>query len=262
MHHYRGGAVVARSSVIATLIVLFLTYLIGISPSAPDEPFPPPPIERPSETEAPDSADERPTAGGGQQGESAEEGKVRPIARTLAGKTIVIDAGHGGTDPGARGVSGLSRESYNTLFVALDVKGLLERAGANVVMTRSTDVFVPLERRAAIANQAGADIFISIHNDSNPDPSVRGISTYYYNWYSRSLADVMQHALVRDLGTRSVGVFQRSFLVVRNTAMPAVLLELGFLTNRADEQLLADPGYRYKSAVAIYNGIMEYFHGA
>lgn len=186
---------------------------------------------------------------------------VRPVSVPLAGKTIVIDAGHGGADPGAKGVSGRTRESYNTLFVAMDVKSLLEKAGANVVMTRATDVFVPLETRAAVANRSGADIFISIHNDSNPDPSVRGVTTYYYNWHSRPLAEVMQASLVRELGARSVGVFQRSFLVVRDTWMPSVLLELGFLTNWAEEQLLADPAYRYRAAVAIYKGVVEYFNG-
>lgn len=248
MHQYKGGAVVARSSIIATLIVLFLTYLIGTAPSIPDKP-PLPPIDTPgSET--------------GGVGAGDVDGTVRPSHLSLAGKTIVIDAGHGGADPGARGVSGRTQESYNTLFVAKDVQALLERAGADVVMTRDSDVFVPLETRVAIANRSGADIFISIHNDSNPNASIRGVTTYYYNPYSRPLADVMQASLAGGLGARYVGVFQRSFLVVRGTSMPAVLVELGFLTNWADEQLLADPVYRYRAAEAIYNGVVRYFDGA
>ncbi len=176
----------------------------------------------------------------------------------LAGRTIVLDAGHGGADPGAIGVSGRTWEKYNTLFVALDAKAMLERAGARVIMTRSDDRYVPLGTRAAMANRAGADVFISIHNDWNPNASLRGVTTYYYHERSRRLAETMQANLVAALGARDVGVLRRSFQVVRETTMPSVLLELGFLSNWNDERLLADPAYRYRAAQAIYNGVIEY----
>lgn len=252
---HRGSArdestvVVLRSSVIATLIVLFLAYLIGITPSpSPERPLPPP-----VEEERPAEETVKPT-------EDTDD--VRPTVLALEGKTIVIDAGHGGADPGAIGVSGLTRESYNTLFVAQDVQQLLERAGARVVMTRNEDRFVSLDSRVSIANDVGADIFISIHNDSNPNASIRGVTTYYYTAQSQRLAEVMQDALAGGLGARSVGAWQRPFLVVRGPWMPAVLVELGFLTNRIDEQLLADPLYRYRAAEAIYKGVVTYFDGA
>lgn len=259
--------VVARSSVVATLILLFLGYLIGTTPSSPEDlPVPPPLEERVESGRDPEDGTDR-NVGAEPDGEEASDSseempKVAPIGFPLAGKTIVIDAGHGGADPGARGVSGRTRESYNTLFVAQDVQHLLKRAGAHVIMTRDSDVFVPLDTRAAIANKAGADIFISIHNDSNPDPSVRGVTTYYYTQQSRRLADVLQTSLSTGLGARNVGVLQQPFLVVRTTWMPSVLVELGFLTNWTDEQLLADPVYRYRAAEAIYKGVVQYFDGA
>lgn len=250
--------VVLRSSVVATLILLFLAYFMGTTP-----PTSPPPgddaggpvvEERGPAEEAADSKQSPRDAEG-----DASDVSARPVALPLAGKTIVIDAGHGGADPGALGVSGRTRESYNTLFVAKDVQKMLERAGARVVMTRTEDVFVSLEGRVAIANRSGADIFVSIHNDSNPDPSVRGVTTYYYTVQSRKLAETMQAALSTGLGARNVGVFQRPFVVVRGPWMPAVLVELGFLTNWTDERLLSEPEHRYKAALAIYNGIVNYF---
>ena len=250
-----GRTVVARSGVVATLILLFLAYSIGTAPQALDDG-----VRSPEgigyEREAP--ADAAVGEGGGAATEGnasseaeSDEASPRPAAasgstsalRPLEGKTIVIDAGHGGWDPGAIGVSGRTRESYNTLFVAQDLAQLLERAGAKVVMTRATDTFVSLDSRVAIANNAGADAFISIHNDSNPNPNIRGVTTYYYTAQSRRLADTIQAALVSRLGARNVGVLQRSFAVVRGPWMPAVLVELGFLTNWTDEQLLADPTY-------------------
>lgn len=244
------GAVTLRSSVVATLIALLFVFLLGGSQSTPDHM---PPAE---------STPEEVVEQSHQDGSATSPAPASAATAPLAGRTIVLDAGHGGTDPGARGVSGRTRESYNTLFVALDAKAILEQAGAQVIMTRSDDRYIPLGTRAAIANQAGADIFISIHNDWNPNASLRGVTTYYYHDRSRHLAEVMQANLASTLGSRNVGVLQRSFQVVRDTTMPAVLLELGFLSNWSDEQLLADPAYRYRAAEAIYNGVVTYFEQA
>lgn len=229
--------------------MLLFVFLLGVPPGAPDQI--PPPETAPEEVVEQPSEREPTPAPASTAGPSA--------ASPLAGRTIVLDAGHGGPDPGARGVSGRTRESYNTLFVALDAKAMLERAGARVIMTRSDDRYITLAGRADIANRAGADIFISIHNDWNPNPSLRGVTTYYFHDRSRHLAETMQSSLVRTLGARDVGVLRRSFQVVRDTTMPAVLLELGFLSNWHDEQLLADPAYRYRAAQAIYNGVVNYF---
>lgn len=254
------GAVTLRSSFVATIIALLFVFMLGGSPGAPEGPPGPetgggpaparPPASAPAQPSAPAPAGAPAPAPAGAPGEASPP---------LAGRVIVLDAGHGGADPGAIGASGGTWEKYNTLFVALDAKALLERAGAAVILTRSDDRYVPLGTRAAIANRAGADVFISIHNDWNPNPSLRGVTTYYYHARSRRLAETLQASLVAALGARDVGVMRRSFQVVRETTMPAVLLELGFLSNRSDERLLADPAYRYRAAEAIYNGVVQYF---
>lgn len=252
------GAVTLRSSFVATLIALLFVFLLGGFPDSSSQL----PESTQSPTSSPNIASESDTSTEASEPSATDAGSadVREIAAApLAGRTVVLDAGHGGTDPGALGVSGRTREAYNTLFVALDAKNMLEQAGAHVVMTRSDDRFVPLATRAALANRAGADIFISIHNDSNPNPSVRGVTTYYYHDRSRHLAETMQTHLVRTLSARDVGVRRQSFQVLRETRMPSVLLELGFLSNWTDEQLLADPGYRYRAARAIYDGVVDYF---
>lgn len=268
------SAVTLRSSLVASLIALLFFFLLGGQPGAPDAPpdlTPTPPVSGDAPVDAvpappassPETAQPQgPGSPAGGEQAAAPQPPSAPNSKPLAGRTIVLDPGHGGTDPGAIGVSGQTREAYNTLFVALDAKNMLEKAGARVIMTRSDDRYVTLAARAAMANQAGADIFISIHNDSNPNAAVRGATTYYYHDRSRRLAETMQSHLVQTLGTRNVGVIRRSFHVVRETTMPAVLLELGFLSNWNEERLLADPAYRYRAAQAIYNGVLDYFASA
>lgn len=257
-----------RSSFVATLIALLIVFFLGGPPGPLPDPSPAPAGTggaAPDGTSSPDApagtvsgqTSPSPRAPAAARPAAGEAGRA---AKPLAGRTIVLDPGHGGVDPGAIGVSGKTREAYNTLFVALDAKNMLEQAGARVVMTRGDDRYVSLSARAATANRTGADIFISIHNDSNPNPAVRGATTYYYHERSRLLAETMQKQLVRRLGARDVGVVRRSFHVVRETTMPSVLLELGFLSNWAEERLLADPAYRYRAAQAIYNGVLDYFN--
>ncbi|OUM98346.1 MAG: hypothetical protein BAA04_05845 [Firmicutes bacterium ZCTH02-B6] len=170
----------------------------------------------------------------------------------------MLDPGHGGRDPGALGVSGRTWEKYNALFVALDAKALLEQAGATVVLTRTSDTYPTLAERVQLAHSHGADLYISIHNDWNQDANIRGVTTYYWHERSRRLAEVLQAELTVRLGTRSVGVLRQPFYVIRNTQMPAVLLELGFLSNREEEARLADPAYRWRAAEAIYAGVLRY----
>lgn len=255
------GAVTLRSSLVATIIMLLFVFLLGVPPGVPEQLPPPEHPGRSSVEHFPQQPSERSQEQQSVSGDTVS-GVAKPADQLLTGRTIVLDAGHGGADPGAVGVSGRTREKYNTLFVALDAKAMLERAGARVIMTRSDDRYIPLATRAAMANQVGADIFISIHNDWNPNPALRGVTTYFYHDRSRELANTIQANLVATLGARDVGVLRRSFQVVRETTMPAVLLELGFLSNWNDEQLLADPAYRYRAAQAIYNGVVSYFADA
>lgn len=177
----------------------------------------------------------------------------------LAGKVIVIDPGHGGMDPGAVGISGRTLEKYNVIWIARDLKALLEKAGAKVIMTREGDNYLSLDARARLANQRGAHIFVSIHNDANLNRQIRGTTTYLYDAASRPLAASVQRELVRALGSNDIGVRQAPFYVIRKTQMPAILVEVGFMTNVNEEKLLVDPSYRLRAARGIYHGIVNYF---
>lgn len=202
--------------------------------------------------------------------------KHYPIAtdeQILNGRVIAVDPGHGGSDPGTIGVS-KSTEAENVLAIAWDLKGMLEHAGATVIMTRKNDINPAsgtsyqhmtngqLAVRTAIANRNNAEIFISIHNDWNSNSSISGTTSYYY--YSRDwiLADCIQRSLVECLGTQDIGVQRGNFYVLRNTNMPSALVEVGFLSNRREAELLAQPWYRKTAAQAIFYGIVDYYVSA
>lgn len=192
--------------------------------------------------------------------------RFSPSAGTgsLAGKVIAIDPGHGGTDPGAVGVSGLPEKEV-VLDVSLQVANQLRAQGAEVILTRSTDVFIPLTQRVSIAHAAGADVFVSVHANAHPNPSIGGIETYYYrnkatSAASRYLATLMQRELVGTLQLRDIGVKDANFLVIRQTSMPSVLLELGFLSNAREESLMRTKEFREKAANSIVRALRDYFN--
>ena len=198
------------------------------------------------------------------------DGTVQP-PYLLANLTIVVDPGHGGPDPGAKGVSG-RYEKENTLPVGINLAGLLRSAGAQVILTRSTDVSpaegtyserADLEARTKIANGSKADLFISLHNDSFSNPATSGTTTYYSSQnpvaaQSKTLAESIQSELVRTIGLPSRGVKDAAFYVVKNTEMPAVLVELGFLSNPTEEVLLTSPEFQKKAAQGIYRGVLSF----
>lgn len=188
---------------------------------------------------------------------------------TIKGKTIVIDPGHGGYDPGAEGVTGLKEKEVN-LDIALRVQKLLTEMGANVIITRSDDTFIALNQRAAIANDANADVFVAIHANSSTSATLGGTSTYYYApssnpiLYSQlaqrsSLASKVQGQMAQNLGIRNIGTLTANFAVLRETMMPSILVETAFLSNKAEEALLKDDAFRDKAAQAIAQGLAEYF---
>lgn len=200
-------------------------------------------------------------------------GTPEQIADSLTGRVIVLDPGHGGTETGARGPSG-SREKDNTLAASLVVKQVLEEAGAKVVLTRAGD-YEPrvdplgndgallserLAQRTAIAAEAGAEVFISIHNDWNPNPNITGTTTYY--WNSPRLAQCVQDALVARLRSRNVGVIRNGFYVITEATMPAILVELGFLSNSREEELLGSAWYHRLAGEGIRDGLLCYFGGS
>jgi N-acetylmuramoyl-L-alanine amidase len=198
------------------------------------------------------------------------------------GITIVIDPGHGGRDTGATSASGL-REKDLTLDLAQRLGALLERKlGARVVYTRTTDDFIALERRVAIANESRADLLISIHGNSSSFQSVRGVETYYFQNSqealvqasdtgrpvaqdqnaadARSFAADVHSALLHGLSdekqsTRNRGLKTAPFVVLREARMPAVLAEVAFISSSKDVQRLESSAYRDKLAKALYQGI-------
>lgn len=273
-----------------------------VTPAVPETAAPPP---APLPEKAPEAAASKPAA--------EEPPPAKPAKRNRAGGTsltralglkmgkIVIDPGHGGRDTGTIGPTGLMEKD-----VALDVAKRLaklveERLGAEVVLTRTEDVSVPLEARTELANQEKADLFLSIHVNSSRYPGVNGVETFYLN-LTRSQADLevaarenagsskslhqlvelvqkialddkiqesrdfaahMQNALYQlardqDPRARNRGVKKAPFVVLIGAQMPSVLVELGFISNPAEERLMRDENYRQKMAEALYNGLAAY----
>ncbi|GAK08081.1 SH3 domain-containing protein [Geomicrobium sp. JCM 19038] len=178
----------------------------------------------------------------------------------LQGRLIVVDAGHGGHDPGAQG-NGLVEKTLN-LQVSLELAQRLESSGAEVILTRSTDTFIDLSVRANIANQADADLFISVHGNAAEDARARGAETFHHpsaNPASVRLANVMQDRLVSDTGMTYRRVDSANFAVLRETTMPATLIELGFLTNSGDASIMRQPGYPARAGEALHQGFLDYY---
>lgn len=176
-------------------------------------------------------------------------------------KVIVIDAGHGGKDPGAV-FSSVYEKSLN-LDIAKRLRKLLEAKGYEVIMTRTTDVFLELADRANIANKNNADLFISIHNNSMPS-GYSGVMTLYsardekQTFSSKNLADTIQENMLKSLGTKNIGARERDNLVVLNkTTMPAVIVEVGCMSDSAELKKLKKATFRQKAAQGIYNAIIS-----
>jgi len=221
-----------------------------------------------------------------------------PLVKQLGLKvrTIVIDPGHGGEDPGAVSKSGL-QEKLIVLDVAKRLKKLLENKGSyQVHLTRETDVFIPLEKRTAFANQKGADIFISLHINSHKSRRARGIETYYLSLASdeearataalenasagksikdlssllrnilrgakveesRELARTVQSQLCQHTGSNDRGIRRAPFIVLIGAESPSILVEMGFMSNILDESLLRSSEYKDKLARALMEAVEDY----
>ena len=180
--------------------------------------------------------------------------------RQLGDQTIVIDPGHGGGELGARGRS-LVEKDVN-LDVAMRVASELLRRGISVALTRDSDTAVDLFARPRLAEELGAQVFVSIHCNAMPRPDTNwGTETYYYTPQSKILAIIMHQHLLKALGRKDNGVRQARFVVVRETQTPAVLLELMYLNHTEEEQLLAEPQVRQAAAEAVVAGLQQYFEG-
>ena len=187
----------------------------------------------------------------------------------IAGKVITLDAGHGGSDPGAIGSDG-TKEKNITLPITKMVKELLEAKGAKVYMTRSTDVDVygpnasdvqELQARVNVGEKYNSDIFVSLHINSSVNKSVGGFSAYYYPKTSSDLklAKSIQNQLTANFGVDDLGVRQANFYVIKRISMPATLLEMCFISNEKELTLMKGQWFQKKTARLIADGIEKYF---
>ena len=171
---------------------------------------------------------------------------------------VFIDAGHGGTDPGALGYG--YRESDLNLQVAKKVESKLKSKGIDVKMSRNSDIFYSLSERAEMANDYGADAFVSIHQNSAEAKSANGIETYYNRKKEedRPLSNDIQKQVISQTGANNRGVKNAEFTVLVKSEMISALVECGFITNESEVKKLSDPSYQDKLATGIANGIEEY----
>ena len=172
---------------------------------------------------------------------------------------ISIDAGHGGHDPGA--VQNGVNEKDITLEVAKKLDSALKKEGYDIVMTRDKDVYVELKERADIANRNNSDIFISLHCNSFSSESAHGIEVLYNpnRSGSKQLAQLVLDELVKATGARNRGIKERPELaVLKHTTMPAILVEMGFISNKAEAQKLQTASYQNKIVEAIVKGVEKY----
>jgi N-acetylmuramoyl-L-alanine amidase len=175
----------------------------------------------------------------------------------VKGKLIVLDAGHGGSDPGAQR-SGVSEKDL-TMQITNQLKKRLTQLGARVVMTRSDDTFVSLEDRVKITNENQPDLFVSIHiNALESTASIYGIETYYQTEQSRALATAIHQQLVQGLGVPDRSVRKARFYVINHTPIPAILAEVGFISNQQERDNLGSADYQVKIADSVSHGIVQY----
>jgi N-acetylmuramoyl-L-alanine amidase len=169
--------------------------------------------------------------------------------------TVVIDAGHGGKDPGAAWYG--IREKTLCLDTAKRLERLLKANGFNVVMTRRSDVYVQLSTRARIANRYRSAVFVSIHYDAVRNRAVSGFTTHYMSKAGAALASRIQSALDRRIPGHSRGIGKKDLKVLRETKGVAVLVECGFISNRSESRRCTDPDHRQAIAEGIARGLIS-----
>ncbi|MBS0623151.1 MAG: N-acetylmuramoyl-L-alanine amidase [Verrucomicrobia bacterium] len=183
---------------------------------------------------------------------------------------IILDAGHGGRDTGAASCRENYEEKSLTLSTALLVQDQLKKMGYQTSLTRNHDIYLPLSTRAEIANKHDADLFVSIHYNFSTSKEAHGIEVFYYKEEkapshprivkSKQLAQRVLNGVLTQTGANSRGVKQANFAVVRETKMPAILIEAGFLSNRQERDKIKDPCYLRLLAKGIAEGIDSYLN--
>lgn len=205
----------------------------------------------------------------------AREGAGLMASQTQEGYTVVVDPGHGGSDPGKVGIHKEKEKEIN-LQIALLLKEKLEKEKVNVIMTREEDVDLSdgsstnkkvqdLKKRCEIIHEAKPDCVLSIHQNSYPDESVRGAQVFYYedSLEGKELAEILQKHLVEELDTENhrQAKGNRSYYLLKKTDAVLTIVECGFLSNSEEAQLLSSEEYQEKLAEIICNGTMEYLSG-
>lgn len=183
--------------------------------------------------------------------------------------TIVIDPGHGGRDPGTQSTKYGYEEKTLTLATAHLISDYLRDQGYNVIMTRNADQFISLQERSKIANLQKADLFVSVHYNYSINKEVDGVEIFFYDGKqgqsevrkiaSQKLGKTVLACVLKHTSAHSRGVKVGNYAVIRETTMPAILVEGGFLSNAEELKKLKDPKYLHFMAYAIARGIETYF---
>ncbi len=179
-----------------------------------------------------------------------------PVGK-IPSKRIVIDAGHGGTDYGA--IRGEINEKDIVLDVAKKVQKELTKLGHKVIMTRSGDDYISLQDRVDVSEKEKGDIFVSIHVNSSVKPEIEGVETHYYHQESMGLAQSVHEALISNLQPFDRGLFKSKFYVINHTEIPAILCEIGFISNVEEQKQLITEKRKRETAKAIVEGVLNYF---
>lgn len=193
-----------------------------------------------------------------------EKGIETPYHFKSSRPLIYLDAGHGGQNIGAKIASPYTEEKKLALLMTHYTKKYLEKLGYRVSLTRSRDFFVPLPKRVSLANSHKADLFISLHFNSCSSREVEGIEVYYFNssnkraFSSRELATEVLNRMLMRTGAKSRGVKKGNIYVLRETKMPAILIEGGFLTNKKERDLVRKKEYLDKLAKGTAEGIHQF----
>jgi N-acetylmuramoyl-L-alanine amidase len=190
---------------------------------------------------------------------TVSEQQARNTSRSFT--TVVVDAGHGGRDSGAYRRFG-PPEKVATLDVANRLSRKLRESQFKVVMTRTDDIFVPLDTRVDVENSTPNSIFVSIHFNDSRRRGVKGFETYYHSPYAAALAQNVQNRLCTITGSVNRGIHTADFRVVRKAVYPAVLVECGYLSNRGESREALSQGYRELLADKIAQAIVESRYGA
>lgn len=216
---------------------------------------------------------ERLVNGNGNSSESTEENDSSAETIDITKKTVVLDSGHGGIDPGKESSDGILEKNIN-LAIAQELKQLLQETGINVVMTRTDDnglyeesdsnkKIADMKKRCAIIDECKADIVVSIHQNSYQSPDVSGAQVFYYKHSAegKKLAEILQKSFkeVLDPNNKRVEKADTTYYMLLHTSAPTVIAECGFLSNPAEAAKLNTQEYQKKVAEALYNGIVEYF---